>query len=158
MVVEKPIRAYVDTCVFGGACDEEFAEITRRFFTQVKAGRFLLMVSALVEDELTDAPPEVQSIYNEMLPYATTVYPTESAVALQQNYLAAGILTPKWADDALHVAMATVHQCALSVSWNFRHIVHFEKIPRYNAVNTLQGYPSIAIYTPAEVIRYEEEV
>jgi len=93
-----------------------------------------------------------------MLPYATTVYPTAEAIALQREYLAAGILTAKSADDALHVALATVHQCTLIVSWNFRHIVHFEKIPRYNAVNTLHGYPAVAMYTPAEVIRYEEDI
>jgi predicted nucleic acid-binding protein len=153
-----PIRAYIDTCIFGGACDQEFTLTTRTFLTQVKDGRFSLIVSALVEEELIEAPSEVRAIYEEMLPYAVTVYPTAEALALQQAYLVAGILTPKWADDALHVALATVNQCSMIVSWNFRHIVHFEKIPRYNAVNTLQGYPTIAIYTPAEVIGYEEDV
>ena len=42
------------------------------------------------------------------------------------------------------------------VSWNFRHIVHFQKVPRYNAVNTLNGYGAIAINTPAEVLDYDE--
>ncbi len=158
MQTRLPIRAYVDTCIFGGACDEEFAQTTHHFFAQVKDGRFLLVVSALVEEELVEAPPDVRTVYEQLLPYATTVYPTMEALSLQRAYLAAGILTPKWADDALHVAMATVHRCGMIVSWNFRHIVHFEKIPRYNAVNTLQGYPAIAIYTPAEVIGYEEDI
>jgi len=35
--------------------------------------------------------------------------------------------------------------------------VHFQKIPLYNAVNTLQGYRSIAIYSPREVICDEDE-
>jgi hypothetical protein len=26
------------------------------------------------------------------------------------------------------------------ISWNFKHIVHFQKIPKYNAVNALNGY------------------
>ena len=43
-----------------------------------------------------------------------------------------------------------------SKSWNFRHIVNFQKIPRYNAVNTLNGYKEIAIYSPLEVIEYED--
>jgi len=41
------------------------------------------------------------------------------------------------------------------VSWNFRHIVHFEKIPLYNAVNVLNGWGHIGIYSPLEVIEYE---
>ena len=40
------------------------------------------------------------------------------------------------------------------VSWNFTHIVHFEKIPKYNALNTLKGYESISIYSPLEVVGY----
>ena len=44
---------------------------------------------------------------------------------------------------------------SLIVSWNFKHIVHCEKIPLYNAVNALRGYTSIGICSPLEVIRYE---
>lgn len=35
--------------------------------------------------------------------------------------------------------------------------VHFDKIPLYNAVNRKKGYPTIAIYSPREVIEYEDE-
>jgi hypothetical protein len=34
---------------------------------------------------------------------------------------------------------------------------HFQKIPLYNAINTLQGYQQIAIFSPREVIQYEDE-
>jgi len=76
---------------------------------------------------------------------------------LRDAYLQAKIVTPKYADDALHVALATVAGCTLIVSWNFQHIVHFQKIPLYNAINVLQGYQPIAIYSPREVIHYEDE-
>ena len=55
------------------------------------------------------------------------------------------------------MALATVAECALIVSWNFQYIVHFQKIPLYNAMNTLKGYQQIAIYSPREVIEYEDE-
>ena len=54
------------------------------------------------------------------------------------------------------MALATVSQSSLIVSWNFKHIVNFQKIPMYNAVNTLNGYREIAIYSPLEVIEYED--
>jgi len=41
------------------------------------------------------------------------------------------------------------------VSWNFKHIVHFQKIPLYRAINTIKGYAEINIYSPPEVINYE---
>lgn len=58
--------------------------------------------------------------------------------------------------DALHVAMATVSECELIVSWNFRDIVHFEKIPKYSAVNVLNGYAHIDIHSPLEMIQHDE--
>ncbi|MYF75373.1 MAG: type II toxin-antitoxin system VapC family toxin, partial [Gemmatimonadetes bacterium] len=57
----------------------------------------------------------------------------------------------------LHVALATIGGCSMIVSWNFKHIVHFSKIPLYNAVNTLSGYSNIAIHSPHEAINYEDE-
>lgn len=69
----------------------------------------------------------------------------------------AGILTPTWEDNALHIARATVHGCELIVSWNFKHIVRFQKIPQCNALDTLHGYDKIAIHTPPEVISDDDE-
>lgn len=42
------------------------------------------------------------------------------------------------------------------VSWNFRHIVHYQKVPLYNAVNTLHHRPSLEIRSPLEVIEDED--
>ena len=150
------IRTYADTSVYGGPYDEEFAEASRQFFAQVRAGRFSLVVLAVVEDELEEAPPEVWSIYETVLPEATVAEITEEVLDLQQAYPDAHILTPTWEDDALHIAVATVQGCDLIVSWNFQHIVHFQKIPQYNAVNALQGYDSIAIHSPREVINDDD--
>jgi len=38
-----------------------------------------------------------------------------------------------------------------------RIFVNFQKIPMYNAVNTLHGCKEIAIYSPLEVVEYEEQ-
>ena len=156
-MTEHPIRVYVDTCVFGGAFDEEFAEATQEFLTQVRRGHFRLVTSALVMEEIERAPEAVRLLFRELLTDNMTVVETpEEAFDLQQAYLDAGIVTPTWADDALHVATATVTDCALIVSWNFKHIVHFQKIPLYNAVNIRQGYRALAIHSPQEVINYDE--
>ncbi|MEI7834460.1 MAG: type II toxin-antitoxin system VapC family toxin [bacterium] len=154
----RPLRVYLDTCVFGGAYDLEFANATQTFFAQVRMGRFHLVVSALVQQELQNAPGKVQELFTEMLTYTTVMPFSNEAIELQQAYLEAGVLTSKWADDALHVAMATVTNCSYIVSWNFKHIVHSEKIPRYNAINEIQGYRPLAIYSPLEVIHYEEGI
>ena len=53
-----------------------------------------------------------------------------------------------------HIALATVAGVDLVVSWNFKHIVHFEKIQRFNAVNIEMGYKAISMYSPREVTKY----
>jgi hypothetical protein len=152
-----PIRVYVDTCVFGGAFDLEFATATQQFFTQVRQGRFHLVTSALVLEEIENAPLAVQELFRELLVHAMTVVETPAeAFDLQQAYLDAAVVSSKWADDALHVATATVTDCALIISWNFKHIVHFQKIPLYNAINIANGFRAIAIHSPLEVLNDDE--
>lgn len=146
-------RVHADTSVFGGVFDPEFAAASQTFFDQV-GDRFTLVTSALVQAELAPAPDDVRDLFDRMLADAEIATVSEAALELQQAYLRAGVVTTKWATDALHVALATVTTCTFIISWNFKHIVHFEKIPLYNAVNTLEGYGNIAIYSPREVIRY----
>ncbi|HZB96383.1 MAG TPA: hypothetical protein VE268_10495 [Herpetosiphonaceae bacterium] len=94
----------------------------------------------------------MRDLFAELLPRAEIIDLSEAVLRLRQAYLAAGIVGPASAADALHVALATVAGCRVIVSWNFRHIVHFQKIPLYNAVNMLHGYAPIAIHAPQEVI------
>jgi hypothetical protein len=62
------------------------------------------------------------------------------AIALADVYQRWRILTPKYYDDSLHIAVATVAEMDVLVSWNFRHIIHFNKIRQFNAVNLEMGY------------------
>jgi predicted nucleic acid-binding protein len=149
------VRVYADTSVFGGVFDEEFEAPSRVFFDQVKKGRFHLVTSALVQEEIAPAPVKVQEFFDQMLSLVDVIEVSEQALRLRDAYLEAGIVLPQWSEDALHVALATVAGCPLIVSWNFKHIVHFEKIPLYNAVNVLKGYANIGIFSPLEVIQYE---
>jgi len=116
-----------------------------------------LVTSAIVQDEITFAPTEVKDFFEHMLVFSEVVEVTEQALDLRNAYLHAQVVSSKYSDDALHVAVATVSGCSLIVSWNFKHIVHFQKIPLYNAINTIRGYPQIAIFSPLEVIKYEDE-
>jgi hypothetical protein len=67
------------------------------------------------------------------------------------------ILTPNYYDDAPHIALSTVEEVDVLTSWNFKHIVHFDKIRRFNAVNLELGYKQIEIRTPQEVTSYGKE-
>jgi len=148
----RPLRVYADTSVFGGTFDKIFAEASKAFFEQVHNARFRLVISELVEKELRQSPKAVQRIFEEFLPDMEVIVQADPALLLQQAYLDAGVVKPKWANDALHLALASVSECTEIVSWNFRHIVNLKCIPLYNAVNMSRGYGPIAIHTPQEVL------
>jgi predicted nucleic acid-binding protein len=150
-------RVYADTSVYGGVFDWEFARSSKLFFGMVRAGTFELVVSAVVQAEIAPAPLAVRELLDELLPIAELVGITNDALDLRNAYLAAEIVSPAWAEDALHVALATLAGCSMIVSWNFKHIVHYRKIPLYNAVNTLRGYGQLEIYSPREVVEDDEE-
>jgi hypothetical protein len=147
------VRVYSDTSVFGGSFDPEFHEASDRFFHLVREGRFVLVISDLVSKELERAPQAVRDLVRSLPEDRTELVETtlECAV-LQQAYLDAGVVGPSSSLDALHIAIATVNQADLVVSWNFKHIVQFRRIAGFEGVNSLRGYRSPKIYSPKEVI------
>jgi len=149
----KGLRVYADTSVFGGCFDPEFAKDSTRFFDEVKAGKIWLITSDVLLFELKAAPPHVMQILRS-LPTGNLAHIelTEEMLVLRDAYLSAQVLPRNALNDAAHIAAATAGDVDLLVSWNFKHIVHYEKIRGFNAVNLLMGYRSINIYSPKEVI------
>ncbi|MGD0383735.1 MAG: hypothetical protein ABSA77_09450 [Thermoguttaceae bacterium] len=147
---------YTDTSVFGGVFDDEFSMPSREFFDLVKGGRFRIVASDILRKEILLAPGKVILFFESMLEYIDFFHVNEEILRLRNAYISAGIVGEKWADDAGHVAAATVIEADLIVSWNFKHIVHFDKIRLYNAISRLNGYREIDIHSPTEVIDYEE--
>lgn len=147
------IRIYVDTSVLGGCLDDEFREDSLALLEMARRGDALLLISSHLADELVDAPEEVKVVFAALPEECLErVNVSGEALELQEAYLAAGILAPTSADDALHVAIATVARADLIVSWNFRHIVHFDRIRRFNAINLFHGYPAVDIRSAKEVV------
>jgi len=69
----------------------------------------------------------------------------------------AGVVPQPVADDAAHVAIATVGGMDVVVSCNLRHLANELAVRRFQAVNLRQGYgSSLSIRQPEEVIIYED--
>ena len=154
----KMVRVYADTSVFGGAFDDAFLFVTCRFFDEVRMGKYRLVVSEIAARELSEAPLQVRDLLSS-LPSGSVerLAFSQEMLELRDAYLSAGVIGEKWIDDAAHVAAATVARVDLLVSWNFRHLVQWEKIRAFNAVNLNLGYPMITILSPREVISHEEK-
>ncbi len=149
----KRLRIYADTSVFGGCFDTEFQAASRQFFREARGGRFVVVVSDVTTRELQEAPEDVRQVLVQLPEEQVEEVAVDSEVtALRDAYLAARVVGPAAEADAEHIAAATVAQVDMVVSWNFKHVVHFDKIRGYNGVNSLKGYRTLEIYSPAEVV------
>ncbi len=81
----------------------------------------------------------------------------EEATILANKYIQAKVVGKTSQADCQHIAMATISNADVLVSWNFKHIVNLERIRGYNGINYQNGYKMIEIRTPKEIIPYENE-
>ena len=149
---------YLDTFVIGGCFDEEWKEASLELFQQASLGLYRLAASVVTAREVMGAPACVQQHFASTFTDPTQIHElTAEAESLAQAYLAAGVVTPKYADDARHVAIATVHGLNVIVSWNFHHLANLRREAGFNAVNLLQGYAQVRILSPLELIHENDE-
>ncbi len=149
----KVAALYLDTSVIGGYFDAEWMADTRELWAQAGAGKWHLLTSIVTEREQENAPESVRKLFLDTFQDASgLLMATEEAEDLADEYLRAGVVSLKFVDDALHVAICSTHRIPYLVSWNFRHLVNVRREAGFNAVNLLQGYPSLSIVNPKELI------
>ena len=146
------MRIYVDTSVFGGCFDTEFEHWSNRLIEFFKIGKYKAVISEVSEFELKFAPNHIKQILSN-IPHKNLEIAklTDEARQLSEYYLKEKIVTKKSLADTQHIAVATVQQVDLLVSWNFKHIVNYDKILLYNAVNLKYGYKVLEIRNPRDL-------
>ena len=154
-MVMKP-RVYIDTSVVGGYFDEEFEVDTKNFFNRIFKKDFIIYFSEVSETEISLAPDQVKQLKLKIPKdcYRYLELDDESRI-LAQLYIDEKILGKSSYNDAYHIAIATVNRLDVLVSWNFKHIVNFDKIKLFNSINLRLGYPLIDIRSPLEFIDHE---
>ncbi len=148
--------AYLDTSVFGGYFDEEFSADTIPFFERIADENITVIISELLEEELSGAPGFVTGLFNDILG-GKTLYAnvTTEVEELAETYINEKVVGQTSYADCTHIALATINKADILASWNFRHIVNIDRIRGYNSVNMKLGYPILEIRTPKEINRYE---
>ena len=151
----KKLRVYIDTSVIGGCFDEDFLTWSNGLMKDVKLGHFKAVVSEITSREIEDAPEQVKIKYKDLIDYGSEILIVEEeSLNLLAQYQKRKILPEKFSNDMLHIALATIAEVDILVSWNFKHIVHFDKIRQFNIVNRELGYKTLAIHSPMEVTSY----
>ncbi len=152
----KQLLIYADASVVGGCEDPGFAADSTALWQQFIEGTHTLVLSAHTLRELQGAPDAVRRRVLEVPEeHQILLADTPEAAELAEAYLQRGCVGPGSRADALHVALATAGRVDVLVSWNFRHIVNLGRIRLFNSVNLEEGYGTLEIRTPAEVLEYE---
>lgn len=129
-------------------------EWSNRLFEEFRYGKKIAVISDITLDELSLARTEVQKHLDSIPPENKEyVLSDEHSEELAEQYIKEKAVTSKSHEDALHIAIATIHKVDVLVSWNFKHIVNLDRIRKYNAVNLMCGYSMLEIRNPREILK-----
>jgi len=151
-------RVYIDTSVIGGCFDEEFMDWSNKLVREFLTGQKIAIISDITIDEVMDAPKPVRDKLDEIIngEFKELIPADQEVKELAEIYILEGAVSRKYYEDALHIAMATIHKASVLASWNFKHIVNLERIRQYNAVNIKKGYALLEIRSPREIVKIED--
>jgi predicted nucleic acid-binding protein len=130
------------------------AKWTRQWWEHYSAN-FELFSSMAVVEELNygDHPFKTEKL--EFIQKLNFLPITSEVIEIVEIYIARQVMPNDPKGDALHVALATYHQCDILVSWNCRHIVNYRKFEHLRKVNTLLGLNTPMLMTPLELLTGE---
>ena len=90
--------------------------------------------------------PKKENIKRLILKYNTNILRISNEIKeLADIYISKGAIPKSEPEDALHIAIATVHGIIGLASWNFKHIVSINPIRKIHEINKKLNYPMIEI-------------
>jgi len=157
----KSLKAYLETTIFNFVFADDSPDKkqdTLRLFDEIKQGKYIPYTSDYVLQELLKAEePKKTKMVNLLDQYGIILLATDNnAEILADAYVAEKIIPVKYRMDGIHIAMATINNLDIIVSYNFHHIVKLKTIIGTESINLREGYKRIGIYSPTEVIENEE--
>jgi predicted nucleic acid-binding protein len=150
-------RIYIDTSVFGGYFDTEFADFTVPFFERLQNGEFILLYSNVTQEEIENAPEKVKNLVKNLkAEFTEFIETTSDTIDLATEYITEKVVGQTSYADCLHIALATINKADFLINWNFKHIVNVQNIRGYNSINIKNGYKQLEIRSPRDFMNYED--
>jgi predicted nucleic acid-binding protein len=126
-------------------------EITRRWW-ETRRNQFTLYISQVVLDEAGQGDAEMASKRLEILQNLSVLELTDAVQDLGMQFLTKTNLPPKASDDAIHIAVATVHRLDYLLTWNCKHIANAQIQSKLTEICLDFGYKLPTICTPYELM------
>jgi predicted nucleic acid-binding protein len=161
-VVDMPkLKLYLDTSVVSHLdapdAPEKMAD-TIKLWEDIYAGIYEVCVSNVTIDEIDDCPePKRTFMFSKLAEIKYThLEANNESTQLSKLYFSVGGLPPKSKEDAQHIAIATVNDCDIILSWNFKHIVNLRAMRAVEEVNRQRHYKTIHILSPTMMLDMED--
>ena len=155
------LRIYLETTMFNYYFDEtkNAQPSTIVFFEAVGSGQFEGFTSVYTYNELDKAPePQRSRMLHLIEKYHIKILDASDEIdQLAEKYIANNVIPEKKNIDALHIAVASVNELDIILSYNFKHINKLKTKTLIPAINRISGYQDIFIAQPEEVIDYETD-
>jgi hypothetical protein len=133
------------------------AGLTDKMTDAIGAGKYEAYTSTAVIEEVEKAPKVKRDAMKALVDrYVKEVFkPDAAAKRLADMYVEKHIIPPKFRDDGLHVAVATVNNLDFVVTCIMGHIDKPKTMIGTGFINLRAGYKNIGICSTMEVIEYD---
>lgn len=126
-------------------------EVTQRWW-QTRRRLFDLYISQVVLDEAAEGDAEMSAKRIEYIQDIPVLELNEAVRDLGTQFIRDSNLPLKAADDAIHIATATVHGLDYLLTWNCKHIANAQIQRKLEAISSRNGYTLPKICTPYELM------
>lgn len=161
----KKLRVYLDTSVINFLFADDAPDlkvITEELFVDfIKKEKYLCYISDVVIKEIEKTKDNLHklNLLKVIKDYNLRILNiSEEAEKLSLLYLENHVIPERKIEDAQHIAIATVNQLDVLLSWNFKHLANINKQFAVKQVNEREGffYP-LVLTNPMEVMDESEE-
>ena len=149
----KTLKILLDTSVYSAMLDKR--DPIRQTQTQdfwKSIDQYELFFSSINKEEIDAIKDEtLKKKVKDFLIKGKEIEITEEVERMKSLYIKEGLIPEKFENDALLLALTSVHSIDILISWNFKHLVKRKTRIGVNLINLKEGYKPIEILAPPEV-------
>ena len=149
--IESTIPSYVVARPARDLLQAARQQITKDWW-DLQRGRHELFTSQVVLDEIAAGEQEMAERRLELMAEIAVVELSPAAEKFASQLLQSGLLPANADGDAAHIALATIHQLDILLTWNCRHIANAAIVGRLRRLAEKQGHVLPELYTPEELL------
>jgi len=152
-------KIYLETTMFNRYFEHErdYYADTKKLFDEIALGKHEAYTSAYVIEELMKASePKRDDMLSLLKKYDIVILEqSEETELLAQVYVKNGVIPENYIYDGYHIACASVNGLEVIISLNFQHINKLKTKTMTELINRMNGYNSVYICSPMEVVENE---